>query len=80
MKFIFIIFAFLGCTALLPCVWAVDDPPPAQGGPSTEFCFTENEAVIRVMQLLSYTGDDPAIPMAEVKRNHGRAGEWRHFA
>jgi hypothetical protein len=66
MKFIFILSAFLGCTALLPCVWAVDGPPTAQGGPSTVFSYTENEAVIRGMQLLSYTGDDPAIPMAEV--------------
>jgi hypothetical protein len=63
MKLIFYLFASF---VFLPCVWAVDGPPTDSGGPSTGYCYTEHEAVVRVMQLLSYTGSDPAIPMAEV--------------
>jgi hypothetical protein len=63
MKLIFYLFAFF---VFLPCVWAVDGPPTDLGGPSTGYSYTEHEAVVRVMQLLSYTGSDPAIPMAEV--------------
>jgi len=39
---------------------------PDQGGHSSQFSFTEHEAIIRVMQLLSHTGSDPTIPMEEV--------------
>jgi hypothetical protein len=60
------------CTAVLPLGLAddelYDEKRRTRGSfqSSTPFALTENEAVMRVMQLLSHTGNDPAIPTDEV--------------
>jgi hypothetical protein len=68
LKFIFYLFALLGCVAVLalPLDLVVDELADELDGPTQQSTLAENAAVMVAMQLLSHSKNDATLPIDDV--------------